>query len=454
MFVTDSWWRKEFRETCDTHGLNASSLPREYSAALRWLQRVLPESRPARCSRCRSLTPSYLCCDSCETSWCRACLALDQWVEFDVAWTCPVCVISEAHAGEKDPSAQVLRSQLEGLAIQAVGTLGARLKPSTWRGYQLCISELIRFMRKFHIVCFPVLSGAHARALTIFFQHLRESGVSWGRMRTYRSAIRSFHHALNVADPFDRFPLLQGFAEGLRKTVSSRSSQKFGLSLSMATTMVRELMARYHQSRTHNRRRALASLRHAVCLILGFWGTRRASEVWVNSNHSMGILQEHVTLIPGSAILLYVQAHKADPYRYGNQVVLCWTTDSGVAIGEIFTTYVRELKASGVLTPKAPFILPVSPGGQFQIPPLGSSHRTAYFVRALVAELYPQIARRPDVLKKYSFHSLRRGSSMSMVHRQIAPPLIRGHGCWNSELGHAGYAQASFAQRLSVTQLL
>ena len=63
-----------------------------------------------------------------------------------------------------------------------------------------------------------VLSAeAIAKGCQLFFQNLRAEGLAWGTMRTFRSAIKSFHIALAIEDPWVKYPALFALTAGLQK---------------------------------------------------------------------------------------------------------------------------------------------------------------------------------------------------------------------------------------------
>eukprot|EP00961_Rhodomonas_salina_P240405 3248172-Rhodomonas_salina.1 len=62
----------------------------------------------------------------------------------------------------------------------------------------------------------------------LFFAHLKQKGLSWASMSTYRSAIRSVSAAADVPDPWLRYPRLHTLCEGLKKQVSRPVERREG----------------------------------------------------------------------------------------------------------------------------------------------------------------------------------------------------------------------------------
>ena len=144
-------------------------------------------------------------------------------------------------------------------------------------------------------------------------------------MRIYRSAWKSFHEVLGILDPWLAFPALARMTAGLQKQVCVPARPRVGLSIEM----LKEILAYMVVTETHLRRvgnvnAADVMLRDAVALAIAFFAMRRSDELFMNKNHTHGILISHLTLVHGSHITLFVPAQKNDKLSQGHFVTLAW----------------------------------------------------------------------------------------------------------------------------------
>ena len=96
-------------------------------------------------------------------------------------------------------------------------------------------------------------------------------------------------------------------------------------------------------------------LRDDVSLIINFFAMRRSNEVFVNKEHSHGILQSHLLVVH---ISLYIQAQKTDSAHKGHHVTLAWMTGSGVKVGTWALRLLPRLSECGLRAPHIPLFLP------------------------------------------------------------------------------------------------
>jgi len=222
---------------------------------------------------------------------------------WSLGFSCPACIV---HDASLDP-AHPVDPGLERLAKSMLATSAASLKPSTWALYQRCVSDMLQFSAANGVVMFPVVSRGAARGVALFFEHLRELGFSWARIAHYRAAIRSLCAAGNLPDPFEKFPSLKAVCEGLKKRITLRTRRKEGVTLKMVVTLLKFWEHSEQVYRAAGKTRlADAALRHQVAVILGWWGMRRASELFVNKDRSMGLKKGHMTWVRGSHVTLFM----------------------------------------------------------------------------------------------------------------------------------------------------
>mmetsp|Transcript_51080 Transcript_51080/g.103871 ORF Transcript_51080/g.103871 Transcript_51080/m.103871 type:complete len:443 (-) Transcript_51080:248-1576(-) len=441
--------RAILQEECQRRGLDVGRIPGSLQEAKEWTARNIAQFGQQRpCHLCSVQSTACLYCSTCDLCFCRSCMGVRPGELWSLGFQCPSCIV---HDASLDPHTPV-EPALERLAKSLLATVGASLKPSTWALYQRCISDMLRFASANGLRIFPVDSVGAARGIAMFFEHLRELGFSWARIAHYRAALRSLCAAGNLDDPFETFPCLKAVCEGLKKRITLRTRRKEGVTLKMVVRLLEfweqsELVYR----RAGKTRLADAALRHQVAVILGWWGMRRASELFVNKDGTMGLRKGHMTWVTGSHVTFFIQAMKNDPYGCGNEVVFAWETASGVRIGETMLRYWARLEACGI-PDDAPFFLPARDQG-FVVPAPGRSFRPTDCLRKGLQQCFQEFAD-PALLSRYSWHSLRRGGASHACRIHLDKHLVMGHGLWKSEDGVQPYLSADLEGKLAVTRAM
>mmetsp|Transcript_47303 Transcript_47303/g.96675 ORF Transcript_47303/g.96675 Transcript_47303/m.96675 type:complete len:428 (+) Transcript_47303:665-1948(+) len=425
-------------------------MPTAIQAASEWAANHIASGAERRsCSGCGLTGTAYLLCNTCDKAFCRPCLELDKWALWSLAFQCPPCMIEEVRRPEATPG---VNEGLLKLARSHLHTMAAALKPATWLLYQRCVSQMMQFSADHQLQIFPVTSTAAAKGLGLFFEHLRGLGYSWARITHYRTAIRKLCQTANLPDPWEEHPYLNSVCEGLKKRITLRMRRKEGMTLEMVKALLQFWEASEKAYRSVGKHRlANTCLRHQVAVVLGFWGMRRASEVRLNASGSMGLKREHVVLVPDSHVTLFLQSQKNDTFATGNEIFLAWVTGSGVAIGELFSRYVRWLDCSDI-PPEAPFLCPTDGAGMFTPPRPGVSFNPTDCLRHGLKQVFQEFSEQPELLSQFSWHSLRRGGASHAAQSQVDRQHIMGHGVWRSEDGIRPYVMTNFEGKLGVTE--
>jgi len=400
------------------------------------------------CHTCHSVSTACLHCSTCDHSFCRPCLGLQDGELWSLGFQCHACIVHDACL---DPSTPV-DPGVERLAKSMLVTVAAALKPGTWALYQRCISDMLRFSKRFSVRLFPVASREAAQGVALFLEYLRENGFSWARISHYRAALRSLCEAGELPDPFTTFPVLKSICEGLKKRITLRPRRKEGVTL----LMVQALLEFWERSedvarKAGNTRLADTALRNQVAVILGWCGMRRASEIFINKDGTMGLRRSHVSWVRGSHITLFVQAMKNDPYGVGNEVILAWITASGIRVGDTLMRYIARLDACNI-PEDAGLLLPTRVSG-FVLPAKGRGFRPTDCLRKGLQQCFQEFSC-PELRQRFSWHSLRRGGASHAVRQQADHRLVMGHGLWKSEEGMRPYMTADLAGKLVVTQMM
>ncbi len=89
-------------------------------------------------------------------------------------------------------------------------------------------------------------------------------------------------------------------------------------------------------------------LRNAVAVIIGFFGMRRAAECFLSKTGRMGLRMGDVQVQVLQHVTLFIQSQKNDTYARGSEVVLSWSTESGISIGGTIEQYLEQLIESGI----------------------------------------------------------------------------------------------------------
>lgn len=271
-------------------------------------------------------------------------------------------------------------------------------------------------------------------------------------MRGFRSAFKSFHATLGMPDPWEMFPGLAALTQGLQKQISVPPRPKVGMTIVMLKAILDycdEHIVKARKQGGHGLADVL--LRDAVSLIIAFFAMRRSDEVFVNKDHSHGILQAHLLVVHNRHISLYIQAQKTDSTRKGHHVTLAWTTGSGVTVGKWVLRLLSRLSECGVRAPHIPLFLPTMGNLGFRTVTKGHAVSKPQTFQCLLPKVFPLFVTRPFLLEMFGWHSCRRGGTTRGFGHGVPVSLLAPHGGWNTEQGLSIYTSATFEQRMSVT---
>jgi len=427
-------------------------MPAEWFAAVEWTARaVCRHGRSERCKRCGVEARTHLYCASCSASYCRRCLAIEKEAIWEISFECPACVLESAcHIEARGEHEYML---LE-LADELVKTKAYALAPSTWECYQRCFRQVIQFMRDTRVWVFPVFDYSHARGLCLFFQSLKMKGISWATMSQYRCALVNASKSLGMTSPWDRFPQLEELSAGLSRELRRPVRRKEGMTLPMMLRVLGMLEARYFQfNGTSQQRLADVALRDMAALVISYWGIRRGAELWMNRSWSMGMRRCHVTFVPGSHVTIFIQSQKNDPRGQGSEVVIAWVTGSGVCVGEILQLLQDRLAECGIPEDGPLFCATTSlRAGGFVMPAPGKEARFQNRLQALLKRTYFELAEDPVVLRRFGWHSLRRGGAEQAFNEGVPKWLVMEQGGWRSDGGVRVYRGGRLVNKLTVTR--
>jgi hypothetical protein len=300
------------------------------------------------------------------------------------------------------------------------------------------------------------LSGAVASAFTLFLQHLKGKGYSWGTIRQCRSAVSAFHKAIpgissSEADPFTRYPELSLMWAGINRSVVTAVTPRRPLPGTWVVAVIKLLYRRFQEGLSLQPRIARLALRNALILAFGFFGIRRSAELFANKSRRMGLLRSHVSLHSGRAVELFIQSQKNDTTAKGNSIQLAWVTQSGVRLGEMTTAYLSLLTSDGI-PGDSPFFVPTSREGSFVSIAPGSVSKLTFVVKQLLTEFYPDLTAQD--LAAYSFHSLRRGGATWARSRGVPLGLIIALGLWTTVDGARSYLVPSEEEKTLASFLM
>mmetsp|Transcript_62707 Transcript_62707/g.130355 ORF Transcript_62707/g.130355 Transcript_62707/m.130355 type:complete len:182 (-) Transcript_62707:499-1044(-) len=173
---------------------------------------------------------------------------------------------------------------------------------------------------------------------------------------------------------------------------------------------------------------------------------RRASECFISRAGAMGLRRDHVSYVRDSHVTLFLQAMKNDPYSRGNEVFLAWVTASGIPIGDTLQRYERRLEECWI-TQDAPFLLPTAGQGGFILPRSGRGFRPDACLRSGLKACFAEFGD-PVLLKRFSWHSLRRGGASHAWREGVDMRLLMAHGIWHTEAGVLQYMAPDFTGKL------
>lgn len=406
-----------------------------------------------QCSGCRERSRECLICMECDVPMCRTCLQVGKHELFDVGFSCVACSVSNLPYQFDQVDASPALAELHKARIR---TLGSRLKPGTWHKYQQWISDIQRFILNTKVIIFPILCDRRANAFTYFLQLLKSKGHSWGHIRSCRSAVTACQRSIPgisaaLADPFSHFPILEMMMSGIHRSVNTVVRQRKPLPGQVVVVLIKRLTQIYYDQILAKPRAGRAALRNAVVLAAGFYGIRRASELFCNANRSMGLLGKDVIIVPEKRIAFFIRSMKNDTYAAGHTIYLSWVTASGVELGALFTAYMSQLQADGI-SRDSPFFAPTSADGVFQGVVPGKTSRFNHVVRQLLREFFPHLT--TAQLAEYSFHSLRRGGATWARSRGVPLGLVLAQGLWNSVDGARSYLVPSLEEQTLTTSLM
>ena len=425
-----------------------------WAAATHWLTRVFATTGPKlSCEACHIVSRDCLICMECDAAMCRTCLQVGKEELFNIGFTCVACAVTSLPYQWGMATAS---PQLKTLHDARMRTLGARLKPGTWRKYQRWIADIQNFMLSTTLVIFPILCEARANAFTYFLEHLKSKGYSWGHIRSCRSAVHACQRSLpgitpEFADPFARFPILEMMSAGVQRSVNNVVRQRKPMPGKIVVALVRRLHQIYNEGRMATPREARTALRNAVIWASGFYGIRRSAELFCNANRSMGLLVKDVTIVKGKRIEFFIRSMKNDTFAAGHTISLNWVTASGVELGELFTAYLVQLREDGIGS-DSPFFAPTSRAGIFVPVEPGKTSKFNHVVKQLLREFFPHLT--TVQLADYSFHSLRRGGATWARSRGVPLGLILAQGLWNTVDGARSYLVPSLEEITLATSLM
>ena len=403
---------------------------------------------------CTKASVTCMSCQECRQPYCAGCLRLQPDCTWDIDFTCPPCIVTGLQQVGTRPLPSSGSPYLLQLAFDTLQSSSSRLALSTWRTYIRCVQKSVTFTSTHGVVCFPVLNHQIAKGCMLFFQHMRAQGMTWSSMRGFRSAFKSFHATLGMPDPWEMFPGLAALTQGLQKQISVPPRPKVGMTIVMLKAILDycdEHIVKARKQGGHGLADVL--LRDAVSLIIAFFAMRRSDEVFVNKDHSHGILQAHLLVVHNRHISLYIQAQKTDSTRKGHHITLAWTTGSGVKVGtsQWVLRLLSRLSECGVRAPHIPLFLPTMGNLGFRAVTKGHAVSKPQTFQRLLPKVFPLFQTRPFLLEMFGWHSCRRGGATHGFGHGVPVSLLAPHGGWNTEQGLSIYTSATFEQRMSVT---
>eukprot|EP00961_Rhodomonas_salina_P146002 1965172-Rhodomonas_salina.2 len=124
--------------------------------------------------------------------------------------------------------------------------------------------------------------------------------------------------ASGAPDPWERFPQLRTMCEGLKKQVGTPASRKEGVTINIFKAVFEfwDLSEKTYRA-AGNSCLADNALLNATQLCFGFFGLRRASELFVSASGHMGLRIWDVDVVEGSHVALFIRKQKNDPYSKG-----------------------------------------------------------------------------------------------------------------------------------------
>ena len=429
-------------------------MPSCIKAAAHWLTTLVArQGSTFSCCYCARSGRDMLLCHECDSACCQPCLGLAANSLFNVGFTCVACLTLTPAFDLASPDAHLSLGAL--MAGQLV-TLSQALKPATWAGYQRCLAVMEAFMLRHRIVIFPILNHSTAHSFTLFLQHLKDSGKSWSCIRHYRSTVKAVMRCLpgisaEASDPFKRFPILERMWAGVHRSVSTVVKPRRPMPGGVAVSIILFLWNSFLALRFSSLRRARTALRNALIWAYGFFGIRRSAELFANAQRTMGLLLPHVSLVRGVRVQLFIQSMKNDTYAQGHTVWMAWITSSGVPIGEMTETYLSVLQADGV-APGSPFFAPTAADGLFHTVREGSVSRFNGVVKDTLRDYFVDLSE--DLLREYSFHSLRRGGATWARSRGVPLGLILAQGLWTTVEGARTYIVPPDEERILSSSLM
>eukprot|EP00961_Rhodomonas_salina_P221330 2992213-Rhodomonas_salina.2 len=200
-------------------------------------------------------------------------------------------------------------------------------------------------------------------------------------------------------------------------------------------------------------------LRHQVCVILGFFGLRRKSKIFLAADGRLGLRVGHIALVRGSHVRLFVAGAKNDPYNQGDVAPLSWVSTTGIRIGEIFAHYLARLRDSWIKVTDALICKTGWESGRYKgfvAPAQGKCFMPDDCFRTGLKMCFTELKlpENAHVLSGLAWHSLRRGGATAAFNAGGGIKGVCTIGLWRSEQGAMPYALASFETKLAVAKLL
>jgi hypothetical protein len=373
------------------------------------------------CQECRESDEGLLACDVCGHKQHRKCVGLKpKHFTMEIGYVCARCQISEAYIDEPSwTKRKVATPELIEMLQEATVTEAMAWEESTWRSMSFYIRYVIVWARQCRLDTRFVLPTTPFGAKELF-EHVRREGRSWAFCRGLRSALSAWHVLAKKTDPFQDGSLKR-FFNGLRKRVVSVVKPARPLRMSW--------LKKIRTWNYLNSDEAIA-VRDAVTSGLEFIGIRRMSEIVVSGSGRTGLLIRDVK-VTGKRVHLHIRGTKVDRFNDGNDVVLAAKPRSGFPLGEDVNRLLGMLEEEGQKGN-----LPLIQGtrglnksyGRRQFSGIRFTNWAARFKKLLQWA----IGLKPDELKRYSTHSLRRGGCSHAFNQGASVEAIMALGAWSA----------------------
>lgn len=420
-----------------------------------------PQTASPHCQICSGTgeAEALLRCDVCFSAIHRSCAGMGRQV---YAWgrgfTCVTCRYEQLDCRSQcEQREETLRSRgwragsteeaheqrrtTESLLHLAISMESRLWADSTWTAYHRSVQRVLELETELGVPLLPMTGpSGHSRLMVLMAAVVRREG-SWRAVRSVRSGVRAWHVMEGLPDPFTT-PAARRLMTGIRREVTLASGQKRPLPIEWITAMV--LLA-LDTTRISSR----VGRRDAVWIILGFFGVRRHSEVYVDARDEKGLRRCDVTFFPATTtqrarVRLYIRRMKNDPFGKGHFVWLCDVTASGIPIYDILESYAADLGLPQ--SSEAPFLQSTKGKAEWR--------GTSFQYRSRLKDYLKWIGVPASEAKHYSTHSLRRGGVDHAYRTGVHYDLCNVHGSWLSGPAITLYRNPSPEQLLTVTEAM